>query len=229
MTAPKRKRAAPEASEDRGAPRPPPTSGKPKETYDKLVQSAGEILGDVGFERLTSNAICARANVTPPAFYHYFRDKYDILEVLARRLLKRQNDAYAIWLFEQGGSVDAEGRTSALAEWFRIAADIVATEPGAIWTMRALRAIPSLAHVRLESQRMNTDRLFQIYRRSFPDMDPDLLWQRLRIRAEFGWMVDELAMEESRLPRDALFREAARMMTRAIINDDKPSGPASKS
>jgi len=222
MTATKRKRApgkTAEISEDRAPPRPPPQSGKPKETYDKLVQAAGEILGEIGFERLTSNAICTRANVTPPAFYHYFRDKYDILEVLARRLLKRQNDAYAIWLFEQGGWLDAERRMTALADWFRIAADIVATEPGAIWTMRALKALPNLAHVRLESQRMNTDRLFQVYRRAFPDMDADLLWQRLRIRSEFGWMVDELAMEEDRLPREALFREAARMMTLSLIGE----------
>ena len=222
MTATRQKRATSKTSagsDERLAPRKPPVSGKPKETYDKLVQAAGEILGEVGFERLTSNTICARANVTPPAFYHYFRDKYDILEVLARRLLKRQNDAYAIWLFEQGGGIDAERRTAALADWFRVAADIVATEPGAIWTMRALRAIPALAHVRLESQRMNTDRLFQIYRRELPHMDPDLLWQRLRIRSEFGWMVDELAMEEDRLPRDVLFREAARVMTLAVIGD----------
>lgn len=223
MTETKRKRAtskSAEMSEDRAASRKPPLSGKPKETYDRLVQAAGEILGEVGFERLTSNAICARANVTPPAFYHYFRDKYDILEVLARRLLKRQNDAYAIWLFEEGGWIDAEKRSAALAEWFRIAAEIVATEPGAIWTMRALRAIPKLAHVRLESQRMNTDRLFQVYSRAFPEMDPDLLWQRLRIRSEFGWMVDELAMEEDRLRRDVLFQEAARMMTMAVVGDE---------
>jgi hypothetical protein len=32
-------------------------------------------------------------------------------------------------------------------------------------------------------------------------------------------MVDELAMEEDRLPREALFREAARMMTLSLIGE----------
>ncbi|MDR3510616.1 MAG: TetR/AcrR family transcriptional regulator [Caulobacteraceae bacterium] len=201
-------------------PKAPPQAGKALETYEKLVRAAGEILGEVGFERLTTNSICARANLTPPAFYRYFNDKYEILEVLARRLLKRQNDAYAIWLFE-GGSWAAPGkRAEALAEWFKIAADIVANEPGAIWTMRALKALPHLTHVRLESQRMNTDRIFQFYSKVLPDADPALLWQRLRIRSEFGWMVDELAMEEDRLPHDVLFREAARMMDRALLDTD---------
>ena len=76
-----------------------PASGKPRETYEKLVAAAGKLLGEVGFEKLTTNAICARARMTPPAFYRYFTDKYEILEVLARRLLKRQNDAYAVWLY----------------------------------------------------------------------------------------------------------------------------------
>ncbi len=199
----------------------PPLAGKPLETYEKLVRAAGEILADVGFERLTTNAICARVNMTPPAFYRYFNDKYEVLEVLARRLLKRQNDAYAVWLFQGGSWAEGSQRTEALAEWFKIAAEIVETEPGAIWTMRALKALPSLTHVRLESQRMNTDRVFQFYSKMLPDMDPELLWQRLRIRSEFGWMVDELAMEEDRLPHDVLFREAARMMDRALLNDER--------
>jgi AcrR family transcriptional regulator len=197
----------------------PPLNGKPLETYEKLVRAAGELLGEVGFERLTTNAICARANLTPPALYRYFNDKYDVLEVLARRLLKRQNDAYAVWLFQGGSWSNPARSTQALAEWYKIAADIVASEPGAIWTMRALRALPNLSHVRVESQRENTDRIFQFYRKIMPNMDPELLWQRLRIRAEFGWMVDELAIEEDRLPRDVLFREAARMISRALVDD----------
>jgi AcrR family transcriptional regulator len=200
-----------------------PTKAKPLEAYEKLVVAAGELLGEVGFEKLTTNAICARANLTPPALYRYFKDKYEILEVLARRLLKRQNDAYAVWLFQGGSWADLDRQTEALEGWFRIAANIVATEPGALWTMRALRALPHLAHIRLESQRMNTDRLFEFYRRVLPHMDPQLLWYRLRLRAEFGWLVDELAMEENRLPHDVLFREAARLVGRALM--EEPDAP----
>lgn len=198
----------------------PPQSGKPLETYEKLVRAAGELLGEVGFERLTTNAICARANMTPPALYRYFNDKYEVLEILAARLLKRQNDAYAVWLFQGGPWAEPARATEALAEWFKIAADIVASEPGAIWTMRALRALPNLSHVRLELQRMNTDWLFQFYRKVLPGLEPEILWQRLRIRVEFGWMVDELAIEEDRIPRDVLFREAARIISRALESGD---------
>jgi AcrR family transcriptional regulator len=189
--------------------------------------AAGELLGEVGFERLTTNSICARAKLTPPAFYRYFNDKYEILEVLARRLLKRQNDAYAVWLFQGGSWSNLERQAQSLEEWFRIAADIVASEPGALWTMRALRALPNLAHIRVESQRMNTDRLFEFYRRVLPNMDPQVLWYRLRVRSEFGWVVDELALEEDKLPREVLFREAARLLGRALVDEPDTGGAES--
>jgi len=82
--------------------------GRSQQTYEKLVSATGELLGEVGFEKLTTNAICARAKMTPPAFYRYFKDKYEILEVLARRLLERQNEAYAVWLFQGGSWADLE-------------------------------------------------------------------------------------------------------------------------
>jgi len=203
-----------------------PSAGKPKaerpkggralETYEKLVRAAGALLGEIGFERLTSNAICARAGVTPPAFYHYFEDKYGILEELAERLLKKQNDAFAIWLFHNGAKSDREEMAAALEDWFRQAAEIVAAEPGAVWTVRALRALPALAHLRLECQRFLTDQLVEFARRIAPGVSPELLWYRFRIVAEFGFIIDELALEEDRIPRDALFREAARLVQRAI-------------
>lgn len=196
--------------------RTPPRSGKALATYDLLITTAGELLGEVGFEKLTTNAICARANLTPPALYRYFTDKYEILEALARRLLKRQYEAYAVWLFAGGTWSGTDQQALKLEEWFRIAADIVAREPGGVWTMRALRALPNLAHVRLESQRMFTDQMFAFYKRLAPNVPDDLLWYRLRIRAEFGFVIDELAIEEDRIPHEWLFREAAKMIGKVL-------------
>lgn len=195
----------------KGEKRAPPTRGRALKTYEKLLKAAGELLGEVGFEQLTTNAICARAGVTPPALYNYFNDKYEILEALAHRLLKRQNDAFFVWLFNGGAWANLEGRWTALEQWYRISAEVTASEPGAVWTMRALRALPHLAHVRLESQRMLTDQMFEFYRRVLPEADPKFLWYRLRIGCEFGFMVDELALEEGRIPHETLFREAARL------------------
>jgi AcrR family transcriptional regulator len=191
-----------------------PRGARAAATYERLVATAGELLGELGFEKLTTNAIAARANVSPPALYRYFNDKYEILAVLARRLLKRQFDAYAIWMFQGGAWDDREQAEHRLADWFRIAADIVATEPGGVWTLRALRALPNLAHIRMESQRLFADYICDFYRRVRPDIDPVQLWINVRVRVEFGFVVDELALEEDRASHEDLFRHAAQIMGR---------------
>ena len=99
----------------------PPKSGRALTTYELLLSTAGELLGEIGFEKLTTNAICARANLTPPALYRYFSDKYEILEELGRRLLKRQFDSYAVWLFQGGTWAKESSQVDKLEEWFRIA------------------------------------------------------------------------------------------------------------
>lgn len=194
--------------------RPVPTRAPGSKTYDNLILATKTLLGEVGFERLTTNEICARASLTPPAFYHYFSDKYDILEEVACNLLNRQNDAMFAWLFTGGLwqlSTDPEG---AIRAWYRIAAGIIAEEPGALWTMRAIRALPSLAHLRTQSQRLLADHLRDALLPLRGNIDPVLLWQRLRISCELGYMVDELSLEEDRVSREMLFAEVARLAAR---------------
>lgn len=195
---------------------PAPAAGKAKETFENILLAAAELLSEVGFERLSTNDICARASLTPPALYHYFYDKYDILEELALRLLKLQNDAFYVWIFNGGLSGDSDHRRDALAEWFRIAADVTGSQVGALAILRALRALPDLAPLRLASQRMLTDQLCDIYHRIYPDLDRTMLWYRLRIACEFGYMVDELALEEDRIDNPLLFEEVAGMLFKSF-------------
>lgn len=218
-----RKRRAPAslASHKPRAKPAPPQGGRSLATYEKLIKAAGELLAEVGFEKLTTNAICARAGLTPPALYRYFRDKYEVLEALARRLLKRHTDAFAAWTF-QGGAWEVPGNRAALEKWFRTSVGLTLSEPGAIWTLRALRALPNLAHIRRDSQRQVTDQLFEFLRRVYPEVPAAALWCRLRIIAEFAFTVDELALEESRVPHDVLFREAARILAIPYDSEFRP-------
>ena len=192
--------------------REPPDRGRSLATYEKLIKAAGELLGEVGFEKLTTNAICARAGLTPPALYRYFHDKYEVLEALARKLLKKHNDAFAAWMFQGGTWKDPATRSKALEEWFRTSVGVTASAPGALWTLRALRALPNLAHIRLEWQRQWTDQMFEFYRRIYPNIPATTLWSRIRVITEFGFAVEELALEEDRIPHDVLFREVARVL-----------------
>src|ERR1700694_773087 len=71
-------------------------------TFEYLLSTAGQLLGEVGFEGLSTNLICKRAGMTPPALYRYFPNKYAVLQELGRRLMRAQDYAVFAWMAEGG-------------------------------------------------------------------------------------------------------------------------------
>jgi AcrR family transcriptional regulator len=188
-----------------------PKQERAMQTRERLLDVAGELLGKVGIERISTNMICARAGLTPPALYRYFKDKYAVLEALGRRLMDRQNEVLFAWLDQHvpNGLTALADHTEDL---LRATAKVTAAEPGAIWTLRALRAVPQLAHVRIESHRMVTDRMVKAYAPLVPELSKKVLWRRVRMSIEFGFAMDEMLNEEDRLKPDEVIKEATRML-----------------
>lgn len=196
--------------------RAPPQQDRAVQTYERLLDVAGELLAEVGVERISTNMICARAGMTPPALYRYFKDKYAVLEALGRRLMDRQNAALFAWL-DRYAPQGLEALAANVGELMRETAAVTASEPGATWTVRALRATPRLAHVRIESHRLVTDRLVEAYAPLVPDIPRDVLWRRLRINVELGYAIDEMLSEETGLDHDEVIRDSARLLSRALM------------
>jgi AcrR family transcriptional regulator len=188
-----------------------PTQVRSVQTRERLLDVAGELLADVGIERISTNLICARAGVTPPALYRYFKDKYAVLEALGLRLMERQNKVLMQWL-DRYAPQGLDAISDHIEDLLRATADVTASEPGSVWILRALRAVPQLAHVRIESHRMVTDRLAKVYASMVPNLPKKVLWQRVRLSIEFGFAADEMMTEETQIKRDDIIREAARML-----------------
>lgn len=195
--------------------RTPPRQERALQTYERLLDVAGALLAEVGIERISTNMICARAGMTPPALYRYFKDKYAVLEALGRRLMDRQNAVLFDWL-DRYGPLGVKALGDATEELLRLTADITAAEPGAVWTLRALRAVPQLAHVRIDSHRLVTDRMFEVYAPLMPDLPREVLWRRLRISTEVGFAIDEMLNEETLIPRDDLLADAALLLRHVL-------------
>ena len=140
--------------------RPPPLEAKKQpeqqraaETVERILEATAAALADIGFERLSTNIVCARAGLTPPALYRYFPNKYALLYELGRRLMQRQNALVPHWITPQaltGAPGDLERALAGLLiDTHRVTAQTV----GGVWVMRALRAVPALQTVRLEFAR----------------------------------------------------------------------------
>jgi AcrR family transcriptional regulator len=59
-----------------------------------LLRAAGQVFADVGYENATTNAIAARAGVSPGTFYQFFPNKQAIAEALAEAYAAQNQDLH---------------------------------------------------------------------------------------------------------------------------------------
>ena len=199
------------------AERRPPQQDRARQTRERLLDVAGELLAEVGIERISTNMIAARAGLTPPALYRYFGDKYAVLEALGRRLMERQNAVLDAWLARRGPGGIA-GMADHIGELLSENAAVTRAEPGAVWILRSLHASPQLVHVRLESHRHVAGRLTDACLPYLPGIDRDTLWPRLRLAVEIGFAVDEMLYEEDRVSAGAASAQVAAMLRTALLD-----------
>ena len=74
-----------------------PTQTRALETCERILDAAANLLGEVGIERLSTNLICERAGLSPPALYRYYPNKYAVLAELGVRLMMSQNELLVQW------------------------------------------------------------------------------------------------------------------------------------
>lgn len=195
----------------------PPKQDRARQTRERLLDVAGELLAEVGIERISTNMIAARAGLTPPALYRYFADKYAVIEALGRRLMERQNAVLDRWIARHapaGIAAMADHVEDILAE----NAAVTRAEPGAVWILRALHASPQLVHVRLESHRHVTDRLTDACARQIPGTDRKILWSRLRLAVELGFAADEMLYEEDRVSAEMVLAQVAATLRSTLLD-----------
>ena len=165
-------------------------------TFEALLATAGELLGEVGFESLSTNLICSRAGMTPPALYRYFPNKYAVLKELARRLMHAQDEAVFAWM--EAGGLEASTIEAAVTSNRRLQSEVNAItrrQPGGVWIMRALRAVPMLHEVRMESRDQVAQRLVDALRDRYPSVSDERLLSATRLSTEMMYAATEMAME----------------------------------
>lgn len=191
-------------------------SGKRPSTRDLLLDTAGDLLAEVGIDRISTNLVCERAGVTPPALYYYFGDKYEVVAALGERLMDRQNAVLMHWL-ERHAPGGLAGYMDNFRDLLRESVEVTEREPGGIWVERALHATPRLEHVRLESHRYATDRLVEAYAPFIPHRSREELWRHMRMMVEFGYVAMEMTHADTGLSRDAILDRTAAVLRIATM------------
>ncbi|HEX7758459.1 MAG TPA: TetR/AcrR family transcriptional regulator [Caulobacteraceae bacterium] len=174
-----------------------PTQARGQDTYEMVLATAGEMLCDMGFEQLTTNAICERAGLTPPALYRYFPNKYAILKELGDRLMLAQDQLVLDWIDAGGlGGETFEARLASSLAIHEKIVEITRAFPGGSAIGRALRAVPMLQRLRFESRDMVADRFFEAMRARYPNSSEARLRVAMRLMVELTYSAIEMVVEE---------------------------------
>ena len=174
-----------------------PLQERSKQTYEAILSAAAALLEEVGIDSLSTNMICARAKLTPPALYRYFPNKYALLRELGIRLMEVQDQAVFDWI--NAGGLIADNAEDAFQKSYDIQIQLNAitrAQPAALWIARAMRAVPMLRQIRVESRERVADAFFGALRPQFRDVRDTVLRTAIRMNLELGSAATEMFLEE---------------------------------
>ncbi|WP_025099484.1 TetR/AcrR family transcriptional regulator [Burkholderia sp. A1] len=187
-----------------------PAQPRSQDTYEHILETAGRLLGQIGFEELSTNLICREAGVTPPALYRYFPNKYAILKILGERLMSNQDALVDQWLV--AGTAEhrlPEDPVDRIASLLRGLVEVTKAFPGGIAINRAIHAVPLLRQIHVESRDAVAGQISEILQALIPAVSP----ARLRIAAKMVSQLTsglvETVIEEPDQDAEGLIRETA--------------------
>jgi AcrR family transcriptional regulator len=174
-----------------------PLQDRSRQTYEAILQASGELLAEVGIENFSTNLICKRAALTPPALYRYFPNKYALLRELAERLMAAQDAAVYAWI-ETGGleAVSIEEMAAQNRVILNEVIRVTDTFPGGLWILRAMRAVPVMRDVRVRSSDTVSERIFQLLAGRYRNTAPERLRRAAWLTTEVSNSVIEMVLED---------------------------------
>ena len=186
-----------------------PQQARAIKTYEAILDSAAELLVDVGLERISTNLIAEKAGITVPALYRYFPNKYSILNALGGRLMDRQNQAFMNWHEQTVVGAPARSITENLVDALHAAYSATCGLVGVVQIMHALQAIAPLQQVRLDNHWAASELFAQLWSKQFGVEFQPAAVQRARVAIELGYATIQLAIEDERCDPELVLREGA--------------------
>jgi AcrR family transcriptional regulator len=205
-----------------------PAQQRAAETYERILEVTAQTLADVGIERLSTNLVCERAGLTPPALYRYFPNKYALLSELGQRLMQSQNEVIGNWISLEVFDGTVADLERALEGLILDTHRVTLQAEGGVWVMRALRAVPALQDVRLASHAAVTGEQARLLVEALPEADPRELALVSRIVVELVYATVEMLFDEP-LDTRAVARTVAGMLASHLTRVRPETGPPKKS
>ena len=201
-----------------------PTQTRALETCERILDAAANLLADVGIERLSTNLICERAGLSPPALYRYYPNKYAVLAELGVRLMMSQNELLEKWATPATMKLPAAKFEQRIRQLFLDTLEMTRQATAGEWITRALRAVPSLAPVRLESHAHVTGLLVAAFEVAWPAVPESRVRLVSRLAVEVMYSAHELMFDDPSLDPDEVSVVMSHMVTTQVLQLRKERG-----
>lgn len=190
-------------------PKKSPTQRRSTETYELILQITAELLAEVGIGRLSTNLVCQRAGLSPPALYRYFPNKYALLHELGVRLMHAQNVLIEECLTPDVLLNPVDNLQPALVKLFIETHRVTLESTAGPWVTRAMRAVPALSDARIESHREVTAAMFEGLSMLYPQVNRDQLEIAVRLSVELMYAAIETLFDDPQLDKTRVANSTA--------------------
>ena len=201
-----------------------PTQTRALETCERILDAAANLLGEVGIERLSTNLICERAGLSPPALYRYYPNKYAVLAELGVRLMMRQDELLQAWAAPATMKLPAARFEQRILQLFLDTLEVTRQATAGEWITRALRAVPSLAPVRIESHDHVTGLLVAAFAVAWPAVPQARVRLVSRLAIEVMYSAQELLVDDATLDAAEVASVMSHMVTTQVVQLRREKG-----
>ncbi len=178
-------------------------------TYEAILSATGELLYEVGLERISTNIIAERAGVTVPALYRYFPNKYAVLNALGSRLLNARKAVFERWyqdrLEGQGAYALLEGLNELILGVYRVTRDF----PGGVELLHGMQAMTPLQKVQQEHDWTVARTFGRLWAELNHVQCTEELVSKSRVAVAMGFASIQVALEDSAMSPEVAAREGA--------------------
>ena len=196
-----------------------PQRQRGKDTFEMILATAGDLLSEVGFEKLTTNLVCERAGMTPPALYRYFPNKYALLTELAKRLMAAQDSV--VDRFMRNEAYGSRSLDEVVAWNIALRKELIRVtraQPGGLWILRAIRSVPVLQEVRNDSRDKVLDLHVGHVAQIYPEVPIETLKAAVRLSEQMTYTAIEMLLEDPLLDEDRIVEEVSWMTAMYFLN-----------
>lgn len=205
-----------------------PRQGRAQETYERILAVAADLLGEVGVERWSTNLVCERAGLTPPALYRYFPNKYALLHELGERLMAVQNQLLEAWATPATMALPRAAFEASVVAVFAQTVEVTVAQPAGVWITRALRAVPALQDVRIASHRHVTAVIENAFMAAHPHARRAEVQVFARLAIEAAYATQEMLFDDPGLDAMAVGRMLASMIGGEAVKLRRPAPNGSR-